>query len=100
MLRLRGCGGTAPASVPALVRARLARRASSAAFAAATVASASSSSSALEELAAERRGHPLSLPRLSACCRTVLLLRAGAAVLPPSPHCVARGGEWSLDRPY
>ncbi|CAD6251720.1 unnamed protein product [Miscanthus lutarioriparius] len=56
MLRLRACGGTAPASVPTLVRARLSRRASSAASAAATVASASSSSSALEELAAERRG--------------------------------------------
>ncbi|OEL16331.1 Ribosomal RNA large subunit methyltransferase I [Dichanthelium oligosanthes] len=56
MLRLRACGGTAPASVPALVRARLARRASSAAYAEATVAAASSCSSVLEELAAERRG--------------------------------------------
>ncbi|AQK68780.1 S-adenosyl-L-methionine-dependent methyltransferase superfamily protein [Zea mays] len=56
MLRLRACGGTAPASVPALVRSRLSRRSSSAAYAAATVASASSSSSTLEDLAAEHRG--------------------------------------------
>ncbi|KAL6629936.1 hypothetical protein ACP70R_029701 [Stipagrostis hirtigluma subsp. patula] len=57
MLRLRACGGTAPASVPALVRARLYRAASSAACAAAaSAASSSSSSSALEELAAERKG--------------------------------------------
>jgi hypothetical protein len=53
LLRLRACGGTAPASVPALVRARLARRASSASCAA---AASSSASSALEELAAERKG--------------------------------------------
>ncbi|GJN19116.1 hypothetical protein PR202_gb06354 [Eleusine coracana subsp. coracana] len=53
MLRLRTCGGKAPASVPALFRARFARSASSTAYAAAAVASASS---ALEELAAERKG--------------------------------------------
>jgi len=56
MLRLRACGGTAPASVPALVWARLARRASSAAYGAATVSAASSASFGLEELAAERKG--------------------------------------------
>ncbi|KAJ1278109.1 hypothetical protein BS78_04G054000 [Paspalum vaginatum] len=56
MLRLRAWGGTAPASVPALVRARLARRGSSAACSTPSVAAASSSSSALEELAAERKG--------------------------------------------
>ncbi|KAL6888756.1 hypothetical protein ACP4OV_009782 [Aristida adscensionis] len=55
MLRLRACGGAAPASVPALVRARLAKTSSSAACAA--VASAvAASSSCLEELAAERKG--------------------------------------------
>ncbi|VAI44735.1 unnamed protein product [Triticum turgidum subsp. durum] len=43
---LRACGAAAPASVPALVRARLARPASAVA----------SSSSALEELAADRKG--------------------------------------------
>jgi hypothetical protein len=52
LLRLRACGGTAPASVPALVRARLAHRASSTDCAAAV----SSSSPALEGLAAERKG--------------------------------------------
>nr|CAB3445778.1 unnamed protein product [Digitaria exilis] len=55
MLRLRACGGKAPALVPALVRARLARRASSAA-AYAAAATTVSASSALEELAAERKG--------------------------------------------
>ncbi|KAK3156123.1 hypothetical protein QOZ80_2AG0103160 [Eleusine coracana subsp. coracana] len=50
MLRLRTCGSKAPASVPALFRARFARPASSTAYAAA------STSSALEELAAERKG--------------------------------------------
>ncbi|KAG8069923.1 hypothetical protein GUJ93_ZPchr0006g41933 [Zizania palustris] len=48
---LRACGGAAPAAMPALVRARLARPASSTAYAAATA-----SSSALEELAAGRKG--------------------------------------------
>ncbi|KAG2656343.1 ribosomal RNA large subunit methyltransferase I-like isoform X1 [Panicum virgatum] len=56
MLGLRACGGTAPASVPALVRARLALRASSTAYDAATVAAACSASSSLEKLAAERKG--------------------------------------------
>ncbi|KAG2648849.1 hypothetical protein PVAP13_1NG067800 [Panicum virgatum] len=56
MLRLRACGGTVPASVPAVVWARLARRASSTAYGAATVAAASSASFGLEELAAERKG--------------------------------------------
>jgi hypothetical protein len=56
MLGLRACGGTAPASVPALVRARLARRASSTDYDAATVSAACSASSSLEELAAERKG--------------------------------------------
>ncbi|KAF8783794.1 hypothetical protein HU200_000232 [Digitaria exilis] len=58
MLRLRACGGKAPALVPALVRARLARRASSAA-AYAAAATTVSASSALEELAAERKGRRL-----------------------------------------
>ncbi|TVU32782.1 hypothetical protein EJB05_24538, partial [Eragrostis curvula] len=52
LLRLRTCGGAAPASAPALFRARLARPASSTAYAAAAV---SASSSALEELASERK---------------------------------------------
>nr|BAJ94331.1 predicted protein [Hordeum vulgare subsp. vulgare] len=47
---LRACGAAAPASVPALVRARLAKPSSSVA------ASAVASSSALEELAADRKG--------------------------------------------
>lgn len=58
---LRACGAAAPASVPALVRARLARP-----------ASAVASSSALEELAADRKGpRPflISRPCSSSLCR-------------------------------
>jgi hypothetical protein len=53
MLRLRTCGGMAPASVPALFRARLARPASSTACAVAAATSCT-----LQELAAERKGRP------------------------------------------
>jgi hypothetical protein len=65
MLRLRPCGGKAPASVHALFRARLPRPASSTAYAVAA-------SSALEELAAERKGRPL-LPTISASFHRMLV---------------------------
>ncbi|KAM0841235.1 hypothetical protein ACQ4PT_059092 [Festuca glaucescens] len=48
---LRACGAAAPASVPALVRARLAKSKPASSFAASAVAS-----SVLEELAADRKG--------------------------------------------
>ncbi|XP_051194688.1 uncharacterized protein [Lolium perenne] len=54
---LRACGAAAPASVPALIRARLANSKPTSSFAAsATASSAVASSSVLEELAADRKG--------------------------------------------
>uniref|UniRef100_A0ACD5V8Y2 Uncharacterized protein n=1 Tax=Avena sativa TaxID=4498 RepID=A0ACD5V8Y2_AVESA len=54
---LRACGAAAPASVPALVRARLAKSKPASSFAASAVASSAvASSSTLEELAADRKG--------------------------------------------
>jgi hypothetical protein len=83
MLRVRPCGGKAPASVHALFRARLARPASSTAYAVAAAAD----SSALEELAAERKGRPL-LPVVSVSFHRMLVDNRLAFPASPVFSCV------------
>ena len=87
---LRACGAAAPASVPALVRARLARPASAVA----------SSSSALEELAADRKG-PRSLlisrpPSPSLCRHSVQRLYCRPLPRRGARFCSSRAARFVL----